>query len=94
MKPIKFRAVFEPSIDGYWVYFPELPGCISWGENIEKAREGAREALSLHLYGILKDGEEIECAKEKFQIDPETADGFLVSTITIDLDMVLKEFGD
>ena len=70
MKPIKFRAVFEPSIDGYWVYFPELPGCISWGENIEKAREGAREALSLHLYGILKDGEEIECAKEKFQIDP------------------------
>ena len=46
------------------------------------------------LIYYLKDGEEIECAKEKFQIDPETADGYLVSTITIDLDMVLKEFGD
>ena len=41
---------------------------------------------------MLKDGEEIECAKEKFQIEPETADGYLVPVIAVDLDRILKEF--
>lgn len=30
MRKLTYLAVFEPSDDGYGVYFPDLPGCITW----------------------------------------------------------------
>ena len=57
MEKVSYFAVFEKSDDGYSVYFPDIPGCVSWGENIAEAQQNAREALELHLYGIEQDGE-------------------------------------
>lgn len=59
-----FIAIFEysKSEDGdesIGVYFPDLPGCISCGDSTEEAIEMAKEALSLHLYGMENDGDEI-----------------------------------
>lgn len=55
-----FIAVLEYAEDGgIGVYFPDLPGCTSFAENTEKAIENAKEALSLHLYGIEEDGGDI-----------------------------------
>ena len=32
MRKLTYLAIFEPTEDGaYSVYFPDLPGCISWG---------------------------------------------------------------
>jgi Uncharacterized conserved protein len=53
-------AVFEPSTDGtFGVYFPDLPGCVSMGDNFEYAQKMAEEALRLHLWGMEKDHDEI-----------------------------------
>jgi predicted RNase H-like HicB family nuclease len=38
------------------VVFPELPGCISAGDDPTQAKQMAHEALALHLSGMLIDG--------------------------------------
>lgn len=47
--------------DGYdiAVTFPDLPGCATSGATEKEALAMAKEALSLHLYGMETDGEEI-----------------------------------
>ncbi|MDR1687500.1 MAG: type II toxin-antitoxin system HicB family antitoxin [Clostridiales bacterium] len=59
MRRVTYFAVFEPSDTGYSIYFPDLPGCISCGDNIEHATKMAKEALGLHYWGMEKDGDEI-----------------------------------
>jgi predicted RNase H-like HicB family nuclease len=41
----------------YGMDFPDLPGCVSGGETLYAALENAREALVLHVEGMLEDGE-------------------------------------
>ena len=77
MRKISYPAVFEPSGDGYSVYFPDLPGCISYGDSYEEAQREAEDALGLHLYGMEKDGEAIPAPSKKPQVDPDTAPGVL-----------------
>jgi predicted RNase H-like HicB family nuclease len=88
MRKFSFLGVFEPGdYDSYSVYFPDLPGCISCGDNFEEAQRNAVEALNLHIYGMEKDGDPIPAPSKVPAIDPETADGYLVSPITIYPDM-------
>lgn len=54
-----FPCVFIYEKNGISIYFPDLDGCISHGENEENALINAKEALSLHLYGMEQDREEI-----------------------------------
>jgi predicted RNase H-like HicB family nuclease len=41
----------------YGVSFPDLPGVISAGSNLDEARKMATEALALHLEGLSQDGD-------------------------------------
>jgi predicted RNase H-like HicB family nuclease len=42
----KFTIIYEPAEEGgYTAYIPEVPGAISEGETIEKAREMVLDAL-------------------------------------------------
>ena len=59
MRKLTYLAVFEPAGEGYSVYFPDLPGCISCGDNFEDAQEQAADALGLHIYGMEMDGDTI-----------------------------------
>ncbi|MBA1334125.1 MAG: Phage protein [Firmicutes bacterium] len=91
MRKLTYLAVFEPTKTGYSVYFPDLPGCVSYGEDFEEAQRQAAEALGLHLYGMEKDGEEIPAPSKKPQVDPETAAGYIVSSVTVFPDIVRNE---
>ena len=44
---------------GYWVEVPALPGCYSQGDTLDEAMRNAREAIELHIAGMLADGEPI-----------------------------------
>lgn len=59
MTKISYLAVLEKGKKGYGVYFPDLPGCTSWGKNVVEAQFMAKEALELHIYGMERDGEKI-----------------------------------
>ena len=78
MHNLTYLAVFEPSGDGYGVYFPDLPGCISWGDSFPTAKTAAQEALAVHLYGMEQDGETIPTPTVSPVTDPETAHGALM----------------
>lgn len=41
----------------YGVSFPDFPGCVTAGRTLEEAREMAVEALTLHIAGMLEDGD-------------------------------------
>ncbi len=94
MRKLTYLAVFEPAGEGYSVYFPDLPGCISCGDNFEDAQEQAADALGLHIYGMEMDGDTIPEPSKNPEIDPETAEGFLVSPITVFPDMVANEINN
>lgn len=55
-----FAAVFTKEADGgYSVRFPQLDGCYTQGDSFEEALRMAVDAMSLHLYGMERDGEAI-----------------------------------
>jgi len=55
-----YTVIYEAlSEGGYQVIVPALPGIVTYGRDLEEAREMARDAIVCHLRGLLKDGEEI-----------------------------------
>jgi len=84
MRKLTFVGVFEPGADGgYSVYFPDLPGCVSAGDDLEDSIKNAEEAINLHIYGIEKDGETIPKPSKKPEIDPDTEQGYFLSPVSV-----------
>jgi predicted RNase H-like HicB family nuclease len=53
---------------GYTVLVPSLPGCITWGENIEHAKAMAKEAIELYLETLIENGEAIPDDSETLEL--------------------------
>lgn len=86
MQNITYLAVFEPSTDeSYSIYFPDLPGCISFGNNLAEAARMAAEAASLHVYSMERDHEEIPAPS--VHLVKEDTDGNIIMPITIHPDL-------
>lgn len=82
MLNLTYLAVLEPGDGGgYGVYFPDLPGCISYGETLMEAQKMAGEAASLHVYGMENDGEAIPEPSQS--LAKEDTNGNVVVPITI-----------
>ncbi|MDP2894896.1 MAG: type II toxin-antitoxin system HicB family antitoxin [Sulfurimonas sp.] len=53
-----YPAIFEAGTkESYSVFFPDILGCVSGGDTFEEAKVNAIEALSLHISGMIEDGE-------------------------------------
>ena len=48
----------DPDSD-YGVSFPDLPGCVTAGRDLDEAKAFAEEVLSLHVAGLADDGEAV-----------------------------------
>jgi antitoxin HicB len=46
---LKYPAIFHPEDSGFSIEFPDLPGCLSEGNNLEDALAMAEEALNGHI---------------------------------------------
>jgi predicted RNase H-like HicB family nuclease len=55
----RFLVVIEKAGPNYSAYCPDLPGCVATGDTREETEQNMREALQLHIAGILEDGEPI-----------------------------------
>lgn len=92
LKQVTYQGVFEPAEGkGYSVYFPDLPGCASYGETLTEAQKNAQDALGLHLYGMEQDGDRIPPPSDTPEVDPETAAGYLVCPVTVFPSLVRDE---
>lgn len=52
-----YPSIFEIDEDGIGVTFPDLPGAITCGDNIDEAIKNAKECMGLHLFGMERDNE-------------------------------------
>jgi len=92
MRKITYLAVFETDEEpGISVYFPDVQGCVSCGDNFDHAMYMAREALSLHIYGMEKDGEAAPTRTDKI---PKTDAGDIVVPVTIYPDIEKDELNN
>jgi len=92
MRRLTYFAVFEPNdTGGYGVYFPDILGCTSYGENYKKAEDMAKEALGLHLYEMEKDGDEVPAPTldpSSLKIEAETNANYIISAVTVFPDLI------
>ncbi len=57
---LKYDVIFEEQPDkGFTVTVPSLPGCISEGDTLRKAKANIKEAITLYLESLAMDGEKI-----------------------------------
>ena len=52
----KYAVVIERGPNNYSAYVPDLPGCITTGKTLEEIKTNIREAIELHLEGLMEDG--------------------------------------
>ena len=51
-----YPAIFHKEDDAYWVEFPDLPGCQTFGQSLNETMEYAQEALGGYLLTLFEDG--------------------------------------
>ena len=78
-----YPALFHKEEKEYWVEFPDLPGCHTYGAGISEAVPSAQEALSGYLMTLLVDGKDIPAASDMEGLKAD--DGF-ASLVACDLD--------
>ena len=74
----------DPKSD-FGVSFPDFPGCITAGSSIDEAKDMANDALSLHIKGMMEDGENIPTPSklEDIMDDPDYADAAAILIVSV-----------
>ena len=69
MKKLFYPAIFHKAEEGgFWITFPDIPECISQGDDMQQAYEMAVEALGLAITSREEQKEEIPVASEPDEI--------------------------
>ncbi|MGI6588448.1 MAG: type II toxin-antitoxin system HicB family antitoxin [Peptococcia bacterium] len=87
-----YPAIFEKDEDGYSVTFPDLPGCITCGDNLEDAYLMAKDALELHLYGMEEDNDKIPSPSKPENISVNS--GTFVTLIEAYMPLIREEMAN
>lgn len=90
-----YPAVFYPFSDGsggYVVEFPDLPGCVTGGDDLQKALENAIDAASGWVLDELEEGREVPKASPYDNV--EKRDGGQVNMIMLDMDSYAERYGE
>lgn len=71
-----YVAVIERGDDGYFAFFPDVPGCTSAGDTVQEAARHAEDALQGHLTLALEHGEALPAANvlDAIPVDPEVTE--------------------
>ena len=77
--------VHKEAKSDFGVSFPDFPGCISAGKNIDEAKDMAQEALSLHIHGMLEDGYQLPVPSrlEEIMSDPDYANAIAYLVVSV-----------
>lgn len=77
MERLFYPAIFHKAEEGgFWVTFPDIPECMTQGDDMQKAYEMAIDALGLSLTTMEQEKVPIPRASSLDKVDPE--DGILV----------------
>ena len=85
MKKLFYPALFHKAEEGgFWVSFPDIPECLTQGDDMTQAYEMAVDALGLALTSSEKEHQPVPTVSDPTTITPEP-DSFLV---VIEFDML------
>ena len=79
-----YPAVFHRENDEYWVEFPDLEGCHTFGSAVNETLQNAQEVLSSHLLTMLEAGDDLPAPRDLSAIAAPD-DGF-TSYVTCNVD--------
>lgn len=69
MKKLFYPAIFHKAEDGgFWINFPDIPECMTQGDNMQEAYKMAVDALGLAITSRETDKEEIPTPSEPYNI--------------------------
>jgi predicted RNase H-like HicB family nuclease len=54
-----FLVIFEKYAEHYGASAPDLPGCVAVGDTLEEVKQAMREAIEMHIQGMIEDNEPI-----------------------------------
>ena len=67
----RYPALFESCEEGgYTVTFPDLPGIVTEGDDVDESIAMAKEALALHILGMERDGDDFPNATNPAALPP------------------------
>ena len=69
-----YPAIFHEEDSSYWVDFPAMEGCQTFGDTVNNTMASAQEALSAYLLTLLEDGSELPKPSDIHSI--KASDGF------------------
>lgn len=86
---MKFIIAIEPGTEtsAFGVVVPDLPGCFSAGDTLDKAVDNAREAIDLWCETVIEDGGDVPIAKTlaEHQLDPDFA-GWIWAVVEVQVE--------
>lgn len=77
-----YPAIFHKEDDAYWVEFPDLEGCHTYGSSVTETMEVAQEALSGYILTMLEQERPINAPSDISDFNP--TDGF-TSLVSCDI---------
>ena len=78
-------VVHKDAKSDFGVSFPDFPGCITAGSSIDEAKDMAHDALSLHIKGMVEDGENIPAPSklEDIMENPDYSDAAAILIVSV-----------
>jgi len=69
----------------FGVSFPDFPGCITAGQNVDEAKDLSQEALALHIQGMIEDGDSLPKPSnlEDIMADTDYADAVAYLVVSV-----------
>ena len=55
----KPSVIREKGTENHGAYVPDLPGCVAVGDTVEEVLDLIKEAVALHVKGLVEDGDPI-----------------------------------
>nr|WP_321982486.1 type II toxin-antitoxin system HicB family antitoxin [uncultured Cohaesibacter sp.] len=78
---IYIATIHKEDDTAYGVSFPDLPGCISFGDTLEEAKRNAIEALSVHIAGMHEEEDEVPAPRGMDELKAAAADDEFVAAL-------------
>ena len=74
----QFLIIIEKADSNYSAYSPDLTGCVATGTTHEEVEKNIREAIEMHIQGLIEDGlpvPESESVAEYITVKEEISSG-------------------
>ncbi|CAM3413746.1 type II toxin-antitoxin system HicB family antitoxin [Saccharibacillus brassicae] len=89
----RYWALLDSTEEGVSVSFPDLPGCVTFGETAEEAHAEAREALEGFMYELETDGDPIPNPSLLETILKQADPGEAAIEVQVDMPVVREAMG-